>query len=192
LSLEQFDTKLDKTMGVGINNVGQRKMKTIILTCLCFVFVSAQASDLSLAQCLKERGQPVVVASGFRIEKMPPLRTVSIFGLDIRGALGRLVLPEEHVLVYTSDLRFAQWTEIHFKYLLDPTQRSGSTMFSTLMWGTALDLVRFDVKGRFLNESHVVIDVAYLEEGTEGHLVRMRPQRPVPNHSPEPTPSAVH
>jgi hypothetical protein len=164
-------------------------MKSLTLFFALFVGFKAHADGSTLADCLKERGTPVAVVTGFRKEKQE-LRTISLYGLD-RGALGRIANPEERVLVYTSDLRFAEEVEAHFKDMVDPGAHVGWSMFATLMWGTALDLVRFDAKGRLIDETHVVIDVAILEEGTEGHLVRVGLKRKEPNQSSDPTPRSV-
>jgi hypothetical protein len=126
------------------------------------------------------------VVSGYKIED-GELRSIRLFGMR-DAPLAPLTLDRERVLVYTSDLRFAQHVGYHFDDMLDPSSHVGWTMFAALSSGTVLDLVRFDSKGQYLDDRQVVIDVAYMEEGTEDDLVRLRPiTKDEPIQSPEPT-----
>ena len=128
---------------------------------------------------MEKHGSPVAVVSGFKKEEKK-LRTISLFGLD-QSALGRLKAEDERVLVYSSDPRFEQAVDYHFQDLVDPEAHVGWTMFATLESGTALELVRFDAEGRLLDQTRLVVDVAFLEEGAEGHLIRRKPQNKEPN-----------
>ncbi|HEY0966439.1 MAG TPA: hypothetical protein VGD88_03530 [Opitutaceae bacterium] len=161
-------------------------MKSLIIVLFVMVTLGCRASGSTLQAHLEKHGDPVAVVSGFKKEEMK-LRTVSLYGLD-ESALARLKAKDERVLVYSSDPRFAQAIEYHFEDLIDPAAHVGWTMFATLESGTTLELVRFDAAGHLLDQIRLVVDVAYLEEGTENHLVRIKPKSKVPIQSPQTTP----
>ncbi|MGC4071724.1 MAG: hypothetical protein QM760_04275 [Nibricoccus sp.] len=154
-------------------------MKTLLAFIIATTAIVCRAGDSNLQAFLEQRGNPLAVVSGFKKEEKK-LRTVSLFGLN-QSALGPLKESKERVLVYSSDPRFARAIGYHFQDLADSSSHVGWTMFATMGSGTTLELVRFSAEGRLIDQTRLVIDVAYLEEVAEGNLVRIKPEKKEPN-----------
>jgi len=154
-------------------------MRPLLVVMIAMTALVCRAGDSNLQAFLEQRGNPLAVVSGFKKEEKK-LRTVSLFGMN-QSALGALKESKERVLVYSSDPRFDRAIGYHFQDLADPAAHVGWTMFATMGSGTTLELIRFSAEGRLVDQTRLVVDVAYLEEGTEGNLVRMKPEKKEPN-----------
>ena len=117
----------------------------------------------TIALCLRDRGEPVAVATGYRVDR-GDLRTIHLYGLNLANT-GLLAAERERILVYTTDAAFVQHLHGHFQALRDSPGAAGSTRYATLAHGTELEIFHFDSHGHLLDADRIVIDVARFETG---------------------------
>ena len=119
----------------------------------------------TIALCLRDRGEPVAVATGYRVER-GDIRTIHLYGLNLANA-GLLAAERDRILVYTADAAFVQHLKEHFQALRDTMGQSGASRYATLAHGTELEIFHFDAHGHLVDADRVPIDVARFEVGME-------------------------
>ena len=148
------------------------------ISLLAVVLACALAGCLryeTIALCLRDRGEPVAVATSYRVDK-GDLRTIHLYGLDLANG-GLLAAERERILVYTTDPVFVQHLHDHFQALRESAGRTGSTRYATIAHGTELEIFHFDASGHLMDADRVFIDVARFEVGTENEAGGKQPSR---------------
>lgn len=155
-------------------------MKSILIAATLTLTTVLSAEEAKISRYIGEHGQPLAVATG--IEKNPDtsLRTYTFFGLD-QTPHSNLKREIERILIYSKGRRFSQHIGYHFEDIKDPSSHVGWTMFATFGFGTKLEIVQFDRDGNLIKKESIVLDVAYLEEGQKGNLIRLKPTDDKPN-----------
>lgn len=138
-----------------------------------------RSDSITIDEMLRSNGNPVVIGSGFSVNRSVPLLELSIYG--VRQPVTREMiqhLSPGQIAVFCNDPRFVDAIEVHFATMHDPTQFSGNTAFAALLKNsTRVTIFQISEKGYAEQKFSEFVINTYFEVGDKDHLIRVRPSR---------------
>lgn len=160
------------------------KRRSWIVTLMVWL-TSCSAGNGNIAEMVKARGNPVVVASNYEeVLLKDGVVQVSLFSVtrDLNSTAPSK-LTSGTCLVFSGDEAFKSRVRWHFESMQLPHEYTGSTMFASgRIGGTELGIIKVEDDGRGKMVFKKNVAIVYLEVGDKDHLIRQKPKpRPIGN-----------